>query len=24
VKDFISKPLNVEKIKELFEVANHV
>ncbi|MDB5144098.1 MAG: response regulator, partial [Mucilaginibacter sp.] len=24
VKDFISKPLNVEKIKELFEVPNHV
>src|SRR6202047_776042 len=24
VKDFISKPLNVDKIKELFEVANHV
>ncbi len=23
VKDFISKPLNVEKIKELFEVPNH-
>lgn len=23
VKDFISKPLNVEKIKELFEVRNH-
>ncbi|MDN3551363.1 MAG: response regulator [Mucilaginibacter sp.] len=23
VKDFISKPLNVEKIKELFEVQNH-
>lgn len=23
VKDFISKPLNVEKIKELFEVAKH-
>lgn len=24
VKDFISKPLNVEKIKELFEVQDHV